>query len=77
MRDGDLSACYDYAANHHLDPVTAATDFAELEWLAGYCAYRLGRHATAITHFEAFRGTVVSPISVGRAGYWLGRAHEA
>ncbi|WP_245904309.1 lytic transglycosylase domain-containing protein [Roseicyclus mahoneyensis] len=77
MRDGDLSSCYDYAANHHLDPVSAATDFAELEWIAGYCAYRLGRHATAITHFEAFRGAVVSPISVGRAGYWLGRAHEA
>jgi soluble lytic murein transglycosylase len=51
--------------------------FAELEWLAGYCAFRLGRFETALDHFIAFRDTVFSPISMGRAGYWLGRTHEA
>jgi soluble lytic murein transglycosylase len=53
------------------------SDFAELEWLAGYCAFRLGRFETALDHFIAFRDTVFSPISMGRAGYWLGRTHEA
>lgn len=77
MREGEFDTCYAYAANHHLEMSVAPADFAELEWLAGYCAYRLGRHDTAIGHFQAFSGAVASPISVGRAGYWLGRAHEA
>ena len=77
MREDDFGACYTYAANHHIDPAEDYINFSELEWIAGYCAYRLGRHDTAIGHFEAFRGAVFSPISMGRAGYWLGRAHEA
>ena len=31
----------------------------------------------ALKHFFAFRATVETPISLGRAGYWEGRAHEA
>jgi soluble lytic murein transglycosylase len=77
MREDDFQTCYDFASNHHLDATAASADFADLEWVAGYCAYRLGRHEVAITHFEAFRDAVVSPISMGRAGYWLGRAQEA
>jgi soluble lytic murein transglycosylase len=77
MREGEFQTCYTYAANHHIDRAADATNFAELEWLAGYCAYRLGRQDTAIGHFEAFRDSVASPISLGRAGYWLGRAHQA
>jgi soluble lytic murein transglycosylase len=77
MREGDFGTCYDYAANHFLTRDGDESLFAELEWIAGYCAFRLGRNETAVRHFEAFRDTVVSPISMGRAGYWLGRAHEA
>jgi soluble lytic murein transglycosylase len=77
MREGQFSTCYDYAANHFLIPDDDYIAFAELEWLAGYCAFRLDRFETALDHFIAFRDTVFSPISMGRAGYWLGRTHEA
>ena len=77
MREGDHATCYDYASNHHIDPEVDYGDFAELEWIAGYCAFHLGRFDTAAVHFQDFRDVVFSPISVGRAGYWLGRAHEA
>lgn len=77
MREGDFDTCYTYAANHFIEPEDDSTAFAELEWLAGYCALRRGEAETAIGHFDDFREVVVSPISVGRAGYWLGRAHEA
>ena len=76
MREGEFQTCYSYAANHHVDRAVDYINFSELEWLAGYCSYRLGRFATAIDHFEAFRDSVASPISMGRAGYWLGRAQE-
>jgi len=49
----------------------------DLEWLSGYLALRLGRPEQALAHFERFASDVVTPISVGRAGYWLGRAHSA
>jgi soluble lytic murein transglycosylase len=55
------------------DPDDDYIAFAELEWIAGYCAFRLDRFETALGHFIAFRDTVFSPISMGRAGYWLGR----
>ncbi|WP_224816506.1 lytic transglycosylase domain-containing protein [Hasllibacter sp. MH4015] len=77
MREGDHATCYDYAANHRIDPVDDYLRFADLEWLAGYCALQLGRAEVAVGHFQDFREVVFSPISVGRAGYWLGRAHEA
>lgn len=77
MREGDHATCYAYAANHRIDPVDDVSQFADLEWIAGYCAMQLNQPETAIDHFEAFREVVFSPISVGRAGYWLGRAYEA
>lgn len=77
MREGDHGTCYDYAANHHIDPDDDYIRFADLEWIAGYCALQLNRAEIAADHFQRFRNVVFSPISVGRAGYWLGRAHEA
>jgi len=76
MRDGDFETCYSFAANHHVDPASEEFAYSENEWIAGYCAYRLGRFESAIGHFEAFRDSVFTPISLGRAGYWLGRAQE-
>lgn len=75
MRDGDPRRAYQMAARHFL---TEGSNFADLEWLAGYIALRkLNDPATALTHFQNHRSAIASPISRGRAGYWIGRAHEA
>jgi len=75
MRDGKSKQAYRLAANHH---ISEGSDRNDLEWLAGYIALRkLNDPATAFKHFQAFRGGVETPISLGRAGYWIGRAHEA
>jgi soluble lytic murein transglycosylase len=75
MRDRKPKTAYRVAANHHL---TTGSDFADLEWLSGFIALRkLNDPKTALRHFERFAGAVETPISLGRAGYWIGRAHEA
>ncbi|MFP7672106.1 lytic transglycosylase domain-containing protein [Marivita sp. S0852] len=75
MRAEDHVTAYRLAANHHL---SGGSRFADLEWLSGYLSLRfLNEPAAAVGHFEAFREAVETPISLGRAGYWLGRAHEA
>ncbi len=76
MAAGDGQLAYDLAANHGL--TDNSTDMADLEWLAGYVALRfLNRPADALRHFQTLRTRSVSPITLGRAGYWEGRAHEA
>ncbi len=77
MRDGGFSRAYAIASSHFVDPEEDYRRFADLEWIAGYTALRLGRAEDAVTHFTNFREAVFTPISVGRAGYWLGRANEA
>lgn len=68
---------YELARQHHLPPADTAA-YAELEWLAGWIALRkLGDPRSAIRHFGRFIEVVETPISLGRGGYWLGRAHEA
>jgi soluble lytic murein transglycosylase len=75
LREGRSSEAYRYASQHHL---TTGSDFADLEWLAGWIALRQLRDADrAIAHFRALWEDVATPISKGRAGYWLGRAYEA
>ncbi len=75
LREGKARQAYRLAANHHIDTGFERND---LEWLAGFIALtRLDDPAAALGHFQAFQGGVESPISLGRAGYWLGRAHEA
>ncbi len=75
MRQGNAARAYDLASAHHLK---AGSNFADLEWLAGYIALRkLNRPQVAVNHFQRFSDAVSSPISRGRAGYWLGRAYEA
>ena len=75
MRAGKTREAYLVAAEHHL---SEGSDFADLEWLAGFLALRkLDNAAAATAHFRRFRSAVKSPISLGRAGYWEGRAHEA
>jgi len=75
LRSGDPKVAYEIAANHQL---SSGSNFADLEWLAGYIALRyLDDPETALTHFEQFEAGIFTPISLGRAGYWRGRALEA
>ena len=75
MRAGQGRDAYDIAASHHLQE---GANYADLEWLSGYLALRyLDDPGLAVTHFTRFRDAVSTPISLGRAGYWLGRAHRA
>jgi soluble lytic murein transglycosylase len=75
MRDDAYERAYALASQHHL---SEGSSFADLEWLSGYIALRfLNDPAKALEHFKAHQGAVVTPISRGRAGYWIGRTQEA
>ncbi|WP_102107372.1 lytic transglycosylase domain-containing protein [Oceaniglobus roseus] len=75
MREGKVEDAYAVASSHWLEE---GSDFADLEWLSGYIQLTyLDDPAGALRHFQKFRTAVATPISLGRAGYWEGRAHEA
>ncbi|WOI56031.1 lytic transglycosylase domain-containing protein [Palleronia sp. LCG004] len=75
LRAGNPEIAYDIAAHHWL---SEGASFADLEWLSGFLALRyLERPDVALAHFERFGAAVGTPISLGRAGYWTGRAYEA
>ena len=75
MRDGNGRRAYRLASSHHLD---SGSHYADLEWLSGYLALRfLNEPAKALEHFRNFRGVASTAISLGKAGYWEGRALEA
>jgi peptidoglycan lytic transglycosylase len=74
MRAGDTKLAYRIASRHEL---SEGADFADLEWLSGYIALtKLNNPQKALAHFVNFQGAVKSPVSLGRAGYWLGRTYE-
>ena len=55
-----------------------APDYADSEWVAGFIALtRMDDPKRAIGHFTRFQAVVATPISLGRAGYWLGKAFAA
>ena len=73
--DGKNNEAYTLAANHH---IAEGSSYAKLEWLAGFAALRRLNHPKrAVQHFTNFLSAVDTPISLGRAHYWLGRAHAA
>ncbi len=75
MRLGDLDAAYELASHHGL---TEGSDYADLEWFAGFVALRKQNDpARALPHFLNHRNAVRSPISLGRAGYWIGQTYAA
>lgn len=75
MRAGNPQRAYQIASSHF---TTEGSAHADLEWLSGFIALRqLDDPATALRHFQHFDAAVKSPISKGRAGYWMGRAQEA
>ena len=75
MREGRIAEAYRLASQHFLSD---GSDYADLEWLSGYLALTgLRDPVLALRHFERFAKGLETPISLGRAGYWIGRAHEA
>lgn len=75
LRDGRVTEAYRIASLHHL---SSGGTYADLEWLSGWIALRFLNDAPrAVRHFDRVWQAVETPISKGRAGYWLGRAHEA
>lgn len=77
MRDGNHQRAYQLAARHFTPP-EAGYNYSDLEWLAGYIALqKLNDPATAVLHFDRFLDSIETPISIGRGGYWLGRAYAA
>jgi len=74
MRSGDAHTAYRLASEHHLKEGAA---FADLEFVAGYVALmKLRQPSLAYHHFKALEKAVSTPISLGRAFYWQGRALE-
>jgi soluble lytic murein transglycosylase len=77
LRRGDVDAAYALAAAN-FGAAGDGADYADAEWVAGFVALvHMEDPARAIGHFTRFRAAVATPISLGRAGYWLGLAHEA
>ncbi|WP_127113552.1 lytic transglycosylase domain-containing protein [Shimia sediminis] len=77
MRAGNYGMAYRIAATHGLTPEDGYA-YSDCEWLAGYVALRfLNKPGVAAQHFLRFERSVATPISLGRAGYWRGRAYEA
>lgn len=75
MRDGNHEQAYRIASTHF---ATDGSDYADLEWLSGYLSLRFIKNPQqALKHFQNHRDAVASPISMGRAGYWIGRAQDA
>ena len=74
LEDGDVAGAYRIAAQNfgNIGP-----EYADSEWVAGFIALtRMDDPERAVGHFTRFQAAVSTPISLGRAGYWLGRAHE-
>ena len=74
LEDGDVAGAYRIAAQNF---GSEGPDYADAEWVAGFIALtRLDDPKRAVGHFTRFQAAVATPISLGRAGYWLGRAFE-
>ncbi len=76
LRNGDVPGAYALAANNFAEEKSGA-DYADAEWVAGFIALtRMDDPERAAGHFRHFAAAVATPISLGRAGYWLGLAEE-
>jgi soluble lytic murein transglycosylase len=75
LRNGDAREAYLAAADSGL---TSGADAADAEFYAGWIALsKLKEPARAAKHFAALEKIGSSPITRGRALYWLGRSAEA
>lgn len=75
LQAGNPRAAYDAMAGHGFPSGERKVD---AEFFAGWVALtKLGDPARAAVHFETLRNASSTPITQGRALYWLGRAAEA
>lgn len=74
LRAGDAATAQRLATAHYL-PTTNAL-WTDLEWLAGYAAYKAGDLAAAKVHFDALAAGSPTAITQSRAAYWLARTAE-
>lgn len=75
LQQGNWRAAYD-AMNRH--GFTSGDRMVDAEFFAGWVALtKLNQPEVAARHFEALRTASSTPITQGRAYYWLGRAAEA
>lgn len=75
LKSGNYRAAYNVAATAGM---TTGPDAAEAEFYAGWVALtRLKDANLAARHFAAIEAAGGSPITMGRAHYWQGRAAEA
>jgi soluble lytic murein transglycosylase len=78
MRQGRAEEAYRVASRHYLTPDGGASDYADLEFLAGFVALRrLNDPERALGHFRNLLAAVSTPISLARGHYWIGRAEAA
>lgn len=75
LQVGNWRAAYDAMNGHGF---TSGDRMVDAEFFAGWVALtKLNQPEVAARHFEALRGGSSTPITQGRAYYWLGRAAEA
>ncbi len=75
LQDGNAQAAYDAMAGHGFPSGDRKVD---AEFFAGWVALtKLNDPRRAAGHFETLRNVSSTPITQGRALYWLGRAAEA
>ena len=74
LKARNYRAAYDAMNNGGFEP---GESMAEAEFFAGWMALvKLNDTEAAIRHFQALATAGTSPITQGRANYWLGRAYE-
>nr|WP_319948640.1 lytic transglycosylase domain-containing protein [uncultured Shimia sp.] len=77
MRAKNYKTAYAIASTHGMSAKDGYA-YADCEWLSGYVALRfLNKPGVALGHFKRFEAVVETPISLGRGGYWIGRAYDA
>lgn len=75
LQQGNWRAAYDAMNGHGF---TSGDRMVDAEFFAGWVALtKLNQPEVAARHFEALRTASSTPITQGRAYYWLGRAAEA
>ena len=74
IRDRDYETAYTLASANGMSSGVA---FADAEFLSGWLSLVfLGDAQQALAHFTTLEGGVSTPVSLARAQYWQGRAHE-
>ncbi|ESQ76290.1 lytic transglycosylase domain-containing protein [Asticcacaulis sp. AC402] len=75
LKERNYRAAYDAMNGGGFAP---GESMAEAEFFAGWMALvKLNDKEAALRHFHALATAGTSPITMGRANYWLGRAYEA